>query len=902
MVARRAYFRCAGRSCRFLSFVEGSPQVQAISWMRLQTAASKSVAKVALGQQQHLVVLGQDGFRPEDARLGPESEALGDVCFIDALAALTERPAALETLLPDVSLSARVAGGCHEVRLCIAGEWRAFLIDERLPVASVASAGITARNAHEALAFGRSAGNQLWLPLIEKAYSKAFGCYQFALPGTSLPEVLADLTGAPVEHVLLGRQSRSSSGRSLDESELWEWLRLHHCRGSLMVCSSRVHVQTEQPSVHAVLDIVEAGENSRIIHGSHCRAVRLRNPRAGPLNMDSSSYHTILATLRGVPAEASTYGDGSFWVRFPNDFLATFSHVDVCHAFKTGGSLAHTRSFVGEFAPGKSLGVRGCALRFRLEDSAAESAEVWLTLFQPVPQGTRLLHPACGHVLNDIGLVVFNSKTEEPCAFALGGAAPSFSCQIQLDPGNEYLALPFSFRAWQGPLCFRLQASAPLAVQPATPGAACASERLLDQFAHMVWSATLSLAADAAKQCREDRGPFCSENLEATGSLQSVLRGGIRRPPRCSVHALPVLGDGECRYPGAELFLLELDGGALGIVRNPHTAHALLVEGVLEANLVATLTSRGAQFGEWCRERNDDAQGQKPEWRRYALEDVIPPMSQQLVCVHTAISSENWAVEVQQLRASLVPSATAGARPVGHPFAPQPLDALSGEAGSIEALQVRSNSPLTWEGSDDDELRLAIEMSLESAKATCRWARRRNRRPGSQGTCVICTEPVSSPSPLTCCSRQVCLSCAACWAREQESQGLGAEEMSCPACAQLLGDSNASSILAELLSPQALARARARSRRTLPLQPPLASEQGLSAGLLASLGLKQCPGCGEGLQKETETCHKMICRSCRARFCFRCLTRLEYFNCSCTGAEHNFVDPVDGRILAHQRS
>eukprot|EP00928_Gymnodinium_smaydae_P100582 TRINITY_DN98_c2_g1_i1.p1 TRINITY_DN98_c2_g1~~TRINITY_DN98_c2_g1_i1.p1 ORF type:complete len:529 (-),score=91.31 TRINITY_DN98_c2_g1_i1:36-1622(-) len=73
-------------------------------------------------------------------------------------------------------------------------------------------------------------------------------------------------------------------------------------------------------------------------------------------------------------------------------------------------------------------------------------------------------------------------------------------------------------------------------------------------------------------------------------------------------------------------------------------------------------------------------------------------------------------------------------------------------------------------------------------------------------------------------------------------------------------------------------------------------------------GSKQCPKCrmvitkqdlGKQLSQRSE-CHKMICRNCSTRFCFRCLAVLRNgFSCGCTGDNHGFIDPVTGRFVAH---
>ena len=323
-VAKRPYFRCGSRSCRFFSFGElpATAEAQALSWVRLRTVPPHVMAAPG----QHLVVVGRDGFRPEDARLGPQCESLGAALFVDALAVLTERPSALQRLLPN----ATATSGCHEIRLCTEGIWRALLIDDRLPMVSASQ---DKKNFHELLAFGRCAGNQLWIPLLEKAYAKAHGAYQFAFPGTSMHVFLQEMTGSVVEQIELGKLSRSSSGDCLDREELWTYLLRHQREGTLLACLSRFPLQTSSPSAFAVLDMMDSPGSAN----PRGRAVRLRNPRVSGSNA-AAVHERILALLRGSPAETSTYADGSFWVQF-TDFLAAFSEVCICHAASTGGAL-----------------------------------------------------------------------------------------------------------------------------------------------------------------------------------------------------------------------------------------------------------------------------------------------------------------------------------------------------------------------------------------------------------------------------------------------------------------------------------------------------------------------------------------------------------------------------------
>ena len=65
-----------------------------------------------------------------------------------------------------------------------------------------------------ALAYSRAAGNQLWVPLVEKAYAKAHGSYH-AISGGWISEGLLDLTGCPTETIEL------DAAEGFDSEQAW---------------------------------------------------------------------------------------------------------------------------------------------------------------------------------------------------------------------------------------------------------------------------------------------------------------------------------------------------------------------------------------------------------------------------------------------------------------------------------------------------------------------------------------------------------------------------------------------------------------------------------------------------------------------------------------------------------
>jgi hypothetical protein len=73
-------------------------------------------------------------------------------------------------------------------------------------------------------------------------------------------------------------------------------------------------------------------------------------------------------------------------------------------------------------------------------------------------------------------------------------------------------------------------------------------------------------------------------------------------------------------------------------------------------------------------------------------------------------------------------------------------------------------------------------------------------------------------------------------------------------------------------------------------------------------GTKQCPQCKMGVSKEDiasqgtqrKECHKMMCRGCMTKFCFKCLAILtDTYNCGCSIERHGFFNPLTRKRNEH---
>eukprot|EP00117_Sycon_ciliatum_P017852 scpid18954/ scgid4630/ Calpain-D; Calcium-activated neutral proteinase D; Small optic lobes protein len=127
---------------------------------------------------------------------------LGDCWMLSALSVLCQKPELLEHIVITKQICKE---GVYQVRLCKDGVWKVITVDDNLPC-----------DAYKNLVFSSSRRHQLWVPLIEKAMAKVFGCYE-ALSEGHMSEGLSMLTGKPVEEVHLKLQT-NADGPDPDEN------------------------------------------------------------------------------------------------------------------------------------------------------------------------------------------------------------------------------------------------------------------------------------------------------------------------------------------------------------------------------------------------------------------------------------------------------------------------------------------------------------------------------------------------------------------------------------------------------------------------------------------------------------------------------------------------------------
>eukprot|EP01004_Peranema_trichophorum_P010501 NODE_92_length_3836_cov_67.693779_g77_i0.p1 GENE.NODE_92_length_3836_cov_67.693779_g77_i0~~NODE_92_length_3836_cov_67.693779_g77_i0.p1 ORF type:complete len:1251 (+),score=148.92 NODE_92_length_3836_cov_67.693779_g77_i0:498-3755(+) len=257
---------------------------------------------------------------------------LGDCYFMTALSVLGTQPERIYKIFRnpmiernEISIDSCVELGIFCVEFYEEGKPVYIVVDDYLPLSNEMS-----------ILFGHSSHpNELWVPILEKAYAKFVGSYEM-MKGGAVHLVVVDLTGGVGEEI----QLTSKRGlRRIASGHMWSCIMEYWSRGDLLACgttfesrlgnvprSDLYHVDSNGliPShAYALLQVYEMDD---------IRLIKLRNPWGhakwnGPWRDDDPQWTTRLKQLTKTPEQYEECG--TFWISF-EDFVRHFRYLFVC--------------------------------------------------------------------------------------------------------------------------------------------------------------------------------------------------------------------------------------------------------------------------------------------------------------------------------------------------------------------------------------------------------------------------------------------------------------------------------------------------------------------------------------------------------------------------------------------
>ena len=266
----------------------------------------------------------EEGISPDDILQG----SIGDCYFLSAVGSLCKFSHYIDKLF---FTKEKTKEHLYGVFIYLNGSWKLVLIDDFLPYTG---------KRFKKFAFSSSAGKELWVAFLEKAWAKINGSYAKIGCGGSPTEVFDILTEAFSEQVPINPYYRDY---------IWETIYDAEKKGYIMTAGTSVDifnlniegVGLSAGHAYTVLGVMEIDTGNGIE-----KVVRLRNPYGnGEFNGDWSDY-----SKKWTPELRKKYNivqkdDGDFFMGF-DDFLTYYITLGICKihpGFKTT-SLRMTRT------------------------------------------------------------------------------------------------------------------------------------------------------------------------------------------------------------------------------------------------------------------------------------------------------------------------------------------------------------------------------------------------------------------------------------------------------------------------------------------------------------------------------------------------------------------------------
>ena len=420
--------------CKFCrgQFPLGILEAKPSRWLRPKDIMDDVTVQYGAGAPWKLI---RDSVRPDDVGQG----AVGNCWFVGALSILAhQKPHLVASLFPCEQEYSEY--GAYLVRLCKDGLWRNVIIDDQLPC-----------NRNDALAYTNAARRQLWVPLIEKATAKLFGCYEGMHSGT-LCEAFSLLTGYATDRELIKTEISDE-----DSDVLWARVVSGHSEGYLigLACAQKLgsgdqsaptlsskdlhEAGLQAPHAYVVLDTLElARSGEKLLFLGNPWGERSPTTWKGKWGNHSPEYKEGIRSKLIPLNPHQVVSNGQFWISW-TDLLKHFASIEFCRV--SDKDLKHEQRVRG-WLPA----VTGLGDIFEIETGTSPSGmvRVDLSLYQE-SHAVRESAAGTGSTSVDLGLVIIKSDTGACVATSERRFQPELSKEILLEQESKFRLVPLSF-------------------------------------------------------------------------------------------------------------------------------------------------------------------------------------------------------------------------------------------------------------------------------------------------------------------------------------------------------------------------------------------------------------------------------------------------------------------------
>jgi calpain len=270
-------------------------------------------------------------FMDKDSEFEVKQGIFAESWFLGALSSVTSKQELLQRLIVSSDYFER---GFVTFQFFKNGKWVQVTVDTILPYE---------RESNNRTSVYSSCANpaEFWVQLMEKAYAKLHGCYQFICEG-NIAEGLVDLTGGVSEVQSL--EHGEDTKRQDHMNAVWHNLLHYFNQKFLLTCLNEVAGKSAKSA--------EAGHNGilenhfypimdiRELAKEQLKLIRIRNPYGnegvwtGPFSEDSEDWdkHRNLKEELKLSNKMSKKQDASWWMSF-SDWLSNYNVIQIAKIF-----------------------------------------------------------------------------------------------------------------------------------------------------------------------------------------------------------------------------------------------------------------------------------------------------------------------------------------------------------------------------------------------------------------------------------------------------------------------------------------------------------------------------------------------------------------------------------------